>query len=329
MTTDTQQQTINNQNLAKAPTAVFRSFLEKHKQQLAMALPKHLNPDRMSRLAMTSFNSNRKLQQCDPTSVFGAVVFLSQLGLEVGVMGQGFLVPYNDRKRGLICQGIPGWMGIVDLVSRTGRATVWTGAVFEGDHFEYALGSRQYVEHRPAGEDDPDKLTHVYACGVVKGMEHVPVIEVWSIPRVRRHRNKYNKVGDSHYSFSNWEMYARKVPLLQVCKYMPKSIELTAAVTAEFAHESGRTIQFDGESVIFDGDEDQQDRQPATGKGTAGLREAVSGAGSQQQSDAPPPTQQEPAGTEQNAGQAEPPQAKTEAPKADAKAKRWPPGGME
>jgi recombination protein RecT len=53
-------------------------------------------------------------------------------------------------------------------------------------------------------------------------------------------------VGEKHYALKdnmlNFEMYARKVPLLQVLKYMPQSIELTAAMEASRAAEEGRTI---------------------------------------------------------------------------------------
>jgi recombination protein RecT len=81
-------------------------------------------------------------------------------------------------------------------------------------------------------------MTHVYAVGRVKGAEW-PIIEVWKIERVTRHRNKYNKVGDKHYSFNNWEMYARKIVLLQVLKYMPASVELATAIELDDAAARG------------------------------------------------------------------------------------------
>lgn len=250
---------------ATGNAAKFLSYLDKHKDQLAAALPKHLNADRMSRLALTCFSSSKQLQDCEPKSVFAAVVLASQMGLEIGVGGQGYIVPYKGK-----AQFIPGWMGIVDLVSRTGRATVWTGAVFEGDYFEYSLGDKPFLTHRPAGEDDPAKLLFVYAIGRVNKAEW-PVIEVWSNARVRRHFTKYNKVGDRHYAHQNWEMYARKVPLLQVCKYMPKSVELTAALNAEFASEHGKGMVFDGEfsHVVDDGDQAPDDAGNA-GAGNGG-----------------------------------------------------------
>ncbi|UGB46957.1 recombinase RecT [Frateuria edaphi] len=226
--------------------AQLASFLEKHKAQFAAALPKHLNPDRMIRLALTAFNSNKAIQNCDMNSIAASIITASQLGLEIGVAGQAYLVPYKGK-----CQCIPGWQGYVDLVSRSGRATVWTGAVFDGDDFDFALGDSPFVRHRPGGEDDPAKLVYVYAIGRVNGSEW-PVIEVWPIAKVRRHFNKQNKVGDAHYAHQNWEMYARKIPLLQVIKYMPKSIELTNALTGEAAYETGHTYTINGDTVTID-----------------------------------------------------------------------------
>jgi recombinational DNA repair protein RecT len=57
--------------------------------------------------------------------------------------------------------------------------------------------------------------------------------------KVRKHRDRYNKVGDKHYSYENWEMYGRKVVLLQVLKYMPCSPELVAAMALNDAAEIG------------------------------------------------------------------------------------------
>ncbi|WP_233872377.1 recombinase RecT [Paraburkholderia adhaesiva] len=231
----------------KNPVVAFSNFLERYKPQIALALPKHLTVDRVARLAVTAFSTTPKLQECTAKSIIASVMTSAVLGLEIGVDGQGFLVPYGE-----ICQFVPGWKGLVDLVTRSGRATVWTGAVFEGDEFDYALGDSPFVRHRPGVEDDPDKLTHVYAIGRVNG-SHFPVIEVWRIEKIRRHRDKYNKVGAKHYSFRDWEMYARKIPLLQVLKYMPKSIELQNAIAISNAADVGDRAYIDGDFVnVFD-----------------------------------------------------------------------------
>lgn len=219
---------------APNPLAAFSSFMDKFKPQLALALPKHLTPDRMARLALTAFSTTPALQKCDPKSIAAAVMTAGQLGLEIGVNGQGFLVPY-----GTTCTFVPGWKGLQDLVNRTGRATSWTGAVYEGDEFDYQLGDSPFVHHRPGDEDDPRKLTHVYAIGRVNG-SNWPIVEVWSMAKVWKHRDQYNKVGQRHYSFRDQEMYARKVPLLQVLKYLPSSVEVSNAIAVANAAEVGQ-----------------------------------------------------------------------------------------
>lgn len=243
-----QQQTTNLSNVrngekAANPVASFSKFMDNFKPQMALALPKHLTADRMARLAVTAFSTTPKLQECDPKSIAGSIMTAATLGLEPNVDGQCFLVPY-----GRTCQLVPGWKGLVDLVSRSGRATVWTGAVFQGDEFDYALGDTPFIRHRPGEENDPNLITHVYAVGRVNGSQH-PVIEVWTVGKVKKHRDKYNKQGQKHYSFRDWEMYARKIPLLQVLKYMPKSIELSNAISLSDAVDEGKHAIIDGDFV--------------------------------------------------------------------------------
>lgn len=222
---------------ASAAPTNFPAMLKAYSSEIARALPKHMSGDRLARIALTEFRKNPKLGQCDPKSVFASVIMASQLGLEPGILGQCYLVPYGSE-----CQFIPGWQGIVELINRTGRATAWTGAVFnDAIQFEYEFGDKPFIKHIPGDEDEPDLMTHAYAVGRVNGAEW-PVIDVWSMKKVFKHRNKYNKVGNRHYSYKHPEMYSRKVVLLQIVKYMPKSVELAAAVAAENASYTGQPI---------------------------------------------------------------------------------------
>lgn len=243
--------------VAVSPAKSLSTFLDKYKGQIANALPKHINADRMVRLTMTAFSQNKALQECDLHSIFGSVVVAAQLGLEIGVGGQGYLVPYKGK-----ATFVPGWQGLVDLVSRAGRATVWTGAVYRGDDFDWALGDRPFIKHRPSdGGDSWKDISHVYAVGRVNGSEY-PVIEVWTMDRVVRHLNKFNKVGARHYALEkngqNMEMYARKVVLLQVLKYMPKSIEVQRAVDVATAVDANKGFTIDSDMVVIDERDDDQ-----------------------------------------------------------------------
>ena len=252
----------------------FPSMLKAYAPEIQRALPAHMSADRMSRIALTAFRQNPKLAECDPRSVFASVIMSSQLGLEIGIQGQAYLVPYNKNKKvgnqwvkTVECQFIPGWQGLADLVSRSGRASVWTGAVYEGDEFDYQMGDQQYIKHK-AGDNhgDPKFLTHVYAVGRIKDAVW-PVIEVWTVGRVKKHRDRYNKVGDKHYSYTddhNFEMYGRKIALLQVIKYMPKSVELQTVMDLDARAEQGKAQNLDlsdaitGNYTVVDDDDDEQ-----------------------------------------------------------------------
>lgn len=221
------------------------AYMKRAESQIASALPRHITPERMMRLALTCFSSNKDLRTCHPLSIISSIVIASQLGLEPGIQGQGYLIPYKG-----VCTFVPGWQGLVGLLNNTGRATAWTGAVFNGDTFEFELGSCPKCRHIPGpnyGEED--QLTGAYACAKVNGSEQ-PIIEWWPADRILRHRDKHNKVGNKHYSFRHPEMYARKVVLLQVLKYVPKSIELQNAISAADAAEMGRAIKIEDGIVI-------------------------------------------------------------------------------
>ena len=223
--------------------------LQKQKPQIEAALPRHMTPDRMARIAYTQLRTNPKLFSCTFDSFMGCIMGAATLGLEPGVNGQCYLIPYEDRKKGItVCTLVPGWKGLIDLVSRAGRSSAWTGAIRKGDTYRYRGGARPELEHEP-GDDDEGNFTHVYAVGWIKDAQW-PIIEFWSRAKVLKHLHQYNKVGDRHYALANennLEMYGRKVALLQVLKYLPSSVELRDAATLDQnALEGKQNLTIDG-----------------------------------------------------------------------------------
>lgn len=245
---------MTSQNTQLSPVASFSGFMEKLKPQMGLALPKHLSADRMARLALTAFSTTPALQKCSHQSIAASIMTAVQLGLEPNVNGAGYLIPY-----GTTCTFVPGWKGLVDLVGRSGRGTVYTGVIFEdqiqGVDWEFFDGSRrELLIKKQSSLIDDTKITHAYAIGWVKDSS-MPIIELWSVDKLKNHRNKFNKVGNSYYSFKHWEMYCRKIPLLQVIKYMPCSIELAMAVDVTNVSEGGGNAYIDG-GVVFTQDQE-------------------------------------------------------------------------
>jgi recombination protein RecT len=140
----------------------FPALLKAHSAEIARALPAHLSADRMARIALTSFRRNPKLAECDPRSVFACVIQSAQLGLEPDTLGRSYLIPYKVNKKTpqgweshYECQFVPGWKGLVDLMNRSGSGSVWTGAVFSGDEFDYQLLRAPQAAWRCIGRHDP------------------------------------------------------------------------------------------------------------------------------------------------------------------------------
>lgn len=247
-----------------SPLKAFSGFMDQLKPQMALALPKHLTADRMARLALTAFSTSPQLQRCTHKSIAASIMTAGQLGLEPGVNGAGFLIPYKDT-----CTFVPGWKGLVDLVSRSGRGTVFTGVIFKDQQYTYTDGARRdLVIHNETDLDDPRDITHAFAVGWVNGAT-MPIIELWRVSKITKHRDKYNKVGQKHYSFRDWEMYARKVPLLQVLKYMPCSIEVSNAIAVANVTEQGRGAIIENGIVIDLDDHGQMEEAPQKESGTA------------------------------------------------------------
>ena len=237
--------------MAETSLVAFNDFMGKLKPQLALALPKHMTPDRMSRLAMTAFSTTPKLRECTLNSIAASIMTAAQLGLEPNVNGAGFLIPYKDT-----CTFVPGWKGLVDLVSRSGRGTVYSGVIFKDQKYTFIDGSeRKLIIENETDLDSPEDITHAYAIGWVKDSS-MPIIELWRVGKIKKHRDQYNKVGDRHYSFRDWEMYCRKIPLLQVLKYMPCSIEVANAMAISYASEAGRVANIEN-GVVIDVDDFQ------------------------------------------------------------------------
>ena len=91
--------TVNNSLLKqeKNKKTVF-DLIQSSKEQFAMALPKHISTDRFTRVALTAVRQNPKLQECSVPSLLGVFMTLAQLGLEPGVLGQAYILPFNNKK---------------------------------------------------------------------------------------------------------------------------------------------------------------------------------------------------------------------------------------
>lgn len=225
-----------------SPVIQFREFLEKGKSQIAMALPAHLTPERMIRLACTEFSKNPALQRCNQTSVFGAIIQAAQLGLEIGVLGQAYLVPYKDT-----CQLIPGYKGLIALARRSGEvSSIETHIVYENDEFDLELGLESKIKHKPYLDGERGMPRLVYGVARFKdGGHHLEWMSIEDVHKIRA-RSKASASGPW---VSDYAQMVRKTLIRRMMNYLPMSIELSNAIQLSDAADDGKKAIIDGDFV--------------------------------------------------------------------------------
>lgn len=223
----------------KAPIIVQQVLSDQFKKQLALAVPKHLNADRMARIAATEVRKNKALLNTEPTSFLGSVMQAAQLGLEPGsALGQAYLVPYGNQ-----CQLIIGYKGMIDLARRSGQVLSLNAyAVREEDDFSFQLGLKPDIHHVPSLEADRIKkpITYVYAVATLKGggyqFEVMSRAEVEAVRAKAKSKNIWN---------TYFEEMAKKTVIRRLFKYLPVSIEALEITNADAKREAGEKVEPD------------------------------------------------------------------------------------
>jgi recombination protein RecT len=82
------------------PRDKIAHLLNSRKKEIEKMLPKHLNAERLMKVAQIAATSNAKLAECDIPSLIGAIGQCAQMGLEPNtVLGHAYLVPFNTKRK--------------------------------------------------------------------------------------------------------------------------------------------------------------------------------------------------------------------------------------
>lgn len=213
-TTDIAQQNDKPKTLA--------TLINDMKPEIARALPKHMSPDRMARIATTVLRQTPALARCTPESFLGALMTASQLGLEPGPLGEAYFVPFKNT-----VTFIPGYRGLVKLARNSGQVIdLWAEIAYEHDDFAWTLGLHRDLTHQPA-PGDRGKPTHVYAAAQLRD-GGTPFV-VMTVAQVEAIRSRSMAKGSGPW-VTDWEAMAKKTAVKQLSKWLPLSSEFSAAV---------------------------------------------------------------------------------------------------
>lgn len=230
----------------------LQRLLETHKQQIAAALPEHITPERMIRVALTAVSSTPKLMECPPLTIAAAIMQASSLGLEPSsLLGEAYLVPYwSGRMKRTECQLIVGYQGLMKLARQSGDvAMIDAQIVYANDTFDCQKGAEVWWVHKWARSGDRGAAEGVWAGYALKDGSRN--FEYWPIEQIEQHRARYckNSVDREGNLTGPWrdspEWMWKKTVLRQLVKLMPKAIEkpagraLATAVAIDERSEAG------------------------------------------------------------------------------------------
>jgi recombination protein RecT len=111
----------------------------------------------------------------------------AQLGLEPGVLGQCYLIPYGRE-----CQFQISFKGLIELLWRSGQLSdIYAYTIYENDEFSIEYGLHRDLMHKPALGSDKCNPVGYYA--VAKLKDGITAFEFMSQENVTTHGKRFSK----------------------------------------------------------------------------------------------------------------------------------------
>lgn len=218
-----------------APSPIINE-IRKMQSQFQLAMPRGQEADQLVRDAITAIRKTHKLAECESATVLGGLMTAAQLGLRVGVLGQAWLLPFNQwdprtKKSYMQAQLIIGYQGYIELAHRAGKVrSVMPRTVHENDEFDCDYGVNGTLTHRPArGERGEPIGYHCISRYDNGGYDYT----FMSQTEMLAHRDRFAMAKKNGVIVGPWkdhfEQMALKTVVRRHIKYIPKSPELYVA----------------------------------------------------------------------------------------------------
>lgn len=238
--TDVQRASGQRQTIAQMITA--------QREQIARALPKHMDPDRLARIALTTIRMTPQLLQCTQESLLGALMLSAQTGLEPGPLGHVYFVPRRDNKRGTVeCQWMLGYKGIIDLARRSGKIrSIEAREVCENDEFRYSYGLEEELGHRPHMAGDRGPVIAVWGMAKFIDGGHYFLVMSRADIDAAKDRSDAGRAGKGPW-ITDYAAMARKTVIRRMAPYLPLSPEQANTLTHDGTVNTQLTVKPDAE----------------------------------------------------------------------------------
>lgn len=217
---------------AVSPSQTIAAYLKKMEHQIAEAMPKHMNIERLSRIALTTIRTTPKLLECSIPSLMGAVMQAAQLGLEPGLIGHCYIIPYGKEATFII-----GYKGMIDLARRSGNIqSIAAHEVYENDFIELTYGLEENLKHIPwflrKDEKPAESGKVIGAYMVAKFNDGGHFIHYMPISEIEAHRSR-SKASKNGPWVTDYTEMCKKTVVRAGWKWLPISVEIASAVTKD------------------------------------------------------------------------------------------------
>ena len=204
--------------------------------------------------------TNQALQECDAGTILSGALLGESLNLSPSPqLGQYYLVPFNDSKKGYkVAQFQLGYKGYIQLAIRSGQyKKLNVLAIKKGELIKYDPLNEEIEVNLIEDEEERENAETIGYYAMFEYTNGFRKSLYWSKSKMEKHALKYSKGYAAHKGYTFWEKdfdgMAYKTMLRQlISKWGIMSIDMQQAVEKDMA-----TINTDGTYEYVDNEENE------------------------------------------------------------------------
>lgn len=225
---------------------------------------------------ISAVSTNPQLAECDHSTILSAALVGQALNLSPSPqLGQYYMVPFNDNKRGCkVAQFQIGYKGYIQLAIRSGYyKKLNVLAIKEGELVKYDALNEDIEVKLIEDEEEREKAPTIGYYAMFEYLNGFRKTLYWTKKHMEAHAEKYSMGYKAHKGYTFWEKdfdgMAYKTMLRQlISKWGIMSVDMQKAMESDMAEikEDGTYEYVDNEFEVTEPvqEEQQPEQQPVT-----------------------------------------------------------------
>lgn len=220
------------------------------------------NGQRFISAVVSAVNTNPMLQECTNQSILSAALLGESLNLSPSPqLGQYYMVPYDDKKKGKVAQFQLGYKGYIQLAIRSGQyKKLNVLSIKEGELIHFDALNEEIEVRLIEDEEQREKAATIGYYAMFEYVNGFRKAIYWSKAKMEAHALKYSKgYASDKRNGTSWTFWSKdfdgmayKTMLRQlISKWGIMSIDMITAIDSDMA-----VINEDGTKTYVDNDPD-------------------------------------------------------------------------